>query len=69
MTESRSVDMRSWVWEVLLIANRHKGTFWGYENLPYIDCNVGYTGIYIYQNSLNSLNGFISWYVIIQQYN
>lgn len=54
VTESRSVDMHSWGWEVLLIANEHKGTFGGTETY-YMLIAVLVTQAYIHSSKLFEL--------------
>ena len=47
VTESRSVDMHSWGWEVLQIANEHKSTF-GVMEIYYILIAVLVTQAYTF---------------------
>ena len=40
-------------WEWGLPGKGHKGTFWGDDNVLYLDRGLGYTGVCICQNSIN----------------
>ena len=64
MTESRSVDVCAFLGLRGIIDCKWAQRYFGDNgNVLYAVCSVGYTGIYIHQISLNSLNDCILWYV------